>query len=102
MVIFCGKFFFGPVSEFIEILNSLDANINFTYESNEIGLPFLQLFIYKTPSTVATDIYYKETDSHDYLPFKSCHPRHTLENIPFNLARNICTLVDDPDRIIMQ
>ena len=90
---------FGPISEFIDILNSLDEDLNFTYESSEVGLSFLQLFVYKTPETVATDIYYKDTDGHDYLPFKSCHPRHTLENIPFNLARNICTLVDDPERI---
>lgn len=59
----------------------------------------MQLFVYKTPETIRTDIYYKETDAHEYLPFSSCHPRHTLENIPYNLARNICALVDDPLRI---
>ena len=89
---------FGPVEEFIDILNSLDEDIRFTFDTSEIGLPFLQLFVYKTPETVETDIYYKETDGHDYLPFKSNHPRHTLENIPFNLARNICALVDNPDQ----
>lgn len=89
---------FGPISEFFDILNSLDPNINFTYNSSNIGLPFLQLFVYKTDTAILTDIYYKDTDSHDYLPSNSCHPRHTLRNIPFNLARNICTLVDDSER----
>ena len=47
---------------------------------------------------IKTDIYYKKTDSHEYLPFNSNHPRHVKEAIPFNLARSICTIVDDPER----
>ena len=90
---------FGPVQEFVDILNSLDSDIKFTFDTSEIGLPFLQLFVYKTIDTIQTDIYYKETDGHDYLPFKSSHPRHTMENIPFNLARNICALVDCPNQV---
>ena len=30
-----------------------------------------------------------------YLNFKSCHPKHTKVNIPFSLARRICTIVSD-------
>lgn len=89
---------FGPISEFVDLLNSLDKDITFTHECSDTGLPFLQVYVYKSEGKIMTDVYYKETDNHDYLPFSSCHPRHTLENIPFNLARNICTLVDDPER----
>ena len=42
---------------------------------------------------IFTDIYYKTTDSHQYLDFFSCHPKHTKYNIPFTLARRICTIV---------
>ena len=42
--------------------------------------------------------FYKSTDSHDYLPFNSCHPRHIKVNIPKTLARIICTIVEDPIR----
>ena len=42
---------------------------------------------------IYTDIYYKTTDSHQYLDFFSCHPKHTKNNIPFTLARRICTIV---------
>ena len=38
---------------------------------------------------VETDVYYKETNSHDYLDFFSHHPNHTKENIPYNLAKRI-------------
>ena len=31
--------------------------------------------------------------------FNSCHPKHTKVNIPFNLARRICTIVSDPNTL---
>ena len=89
---------FGEVSGFIELLNSLDKNIRFTYESSEQSVSFLNLLIYKENGKIKTDIFYKDTDSHDYLPFNSCHPRHTKKNIPFTLSRMICSIVTDPTR----
>ena len=38
-------------------------------------------------------IYNKPTDSKRYVPYTSNHPRHCLTNIPFSLARRICTIV---------
>ena len=89
---------FGNFEDFILILNNLDSNIEFTYDSSDYGLSYLNLFIYIESNKLLTDVYYKPTDSHDYLPFSSCHPRHTKNNIPENLARIICTIVDDQDR----
>ena len=40
-----------------------------------------------------TDIFYKSTDTHQYLDYRSCHPKHTKRNIPYCLARRICTIV---------
>ena len=51
--------------------------------------------IIKQGKIVTTDIYFKDTDSKQYLDFKSCHPKHTKTNIPFCLARRICTIVSD-------
>ena len=45
--------------------------------------------------TDSTDIHYKTTDTHQYLDFISSHPQHTKINITYNLARRICTIVDD-------
>ncbi len=38
------------------------------------------------------DIYYKPTDSKSYLDFNSCHPSNTKTNVPYILARRICTI----------
>ena len=89
---------FGPIQHFVDILNSLDPTINFTYETSNRSLPFLNVFLYIEQNQLLTDIYYKKTDSHDYLPFNSCHPRHIKVNIPKTLARTICTIVQDPFR----
>ena len=88
----------GPVSEFIELLNSLDEHLQFTHEASEETVSFLDVTIYKDNGTLHTDVFYKPTDSHDYLPFNSYHPRHVKENIPYTLARRIQTIVSDPLR----
>ena len=89
---------FGDFSLFMQILNSLHPSIQFTHESSERKVSFLNITLYKENNSLKTDVFYKKTDSHDYLPFGSCHPRHTKQNIPYTLARLICTIVDDPLR----
>ena len=41
------------------------------------------------------DLYQKPTDTKRCLPFSSSHPNHCKANIPFNLARRICTIVEN-------
>ena len=35
--------------------------------------------------------------SKQYLLFNSCHPKHVATNITYNLARRICTIVDNTE-----
>ena len=59
-------------------------------------IPFLDVqFILSDDNQLSTDIYYKETDTHNYVQFGSFHPHKTLTNIPFSLARRICIIVSD-------
>ena len=60
-------------------------------------LPFLDILICKKNTKIHTDIYYKGTDSHQYLDFFSCHRRHVKQNIPYALARRICIIVAKDD-----
>ena len=45
---------------------------------------------------VQTDIYYKDTNSHDYLSYDSHHPTHTKNNIAYCLAKTIIVFTSDP------
>ena len=44
---------------------------------------------------ILTDIFFKITDKKQYINFSSCHPKHTKVNVPFSLARMICTIVEN-------
>lgn len=89
---------FGDHNILIKILNSLHPNMKFTTNTNNNETPFLDIMISIQDKQLHTDIYYKPTDTQQYLHFKSCHPRHTKINIPYNLARRICTIVSDKKR----
>ena len=80
---------------FHSILNELHSDLKFTIEYSNERLPFLDVLLIKSNNRISTDIFFKETDSKQYLNFYSCHPKHTKTSIPYNLARRICTIVSD-------
>ena len=88
------------VTVFIGILQNLDEDINFTFEVAQLidlqngewyrFLSYLDVaLIHHMNGDVETDVFYKATNSHDYLSFDSHHPKHIRENVPFNLAKRI-------------
>ncbi len=83
---------YGDISVLCNMLNSLDPNIKFTIEIGKDGLPFLDIMVKRDGTRIITDLFYKPTDSKLYLDFHSCHPRNTKINVPYNLARRICTI----------
>ena len=57
---------------------------------------FLSLKVYKTPTgKIITDVFYKETNTHEYLHFDSHHPSHIKNNIPYCLAKTIIVSTSD-------
>ena len=89
----------ADINIFLEILNNMDPTLKFTLEksTNFIldekcyqQLNFLDItVILDENGFVETDIFYKETNTHDYLDYNSHHPNHIKENIPYNLAKKI-------------
>ena len=63
------------------------------YNKNEMN--FLDIKMIVKGESIITEIFYKTTDTLNYVPFKSTHPKHTLRNIPDNLARRLCKIVDE-------
>ena len=74
-------------------MNNLDEKIEFTVETSNEHLPFLDVLVVKGKERIITDIYHKATDTFNYMPFSSNHPRSTKINIPYNLALRIQMLV---------
>jgi hypothetical protein len=73
----------------------MDANLKFTMEHSKSSIPFLDVSVIKKEEKIITDVFYKRTDTHQYLHFSSSHPRHTKRAIPYNLARRIYTIVSE-------
>ena len=86
----------GDFRDFFDILNNVDAKIEFTMELGA-KIPFLDVCFELKENVMETDIYYKPTDTHNYVQFGSFHPRKTLTNIPYSLARRICVIVSNTE-----
>ena len=80
----------------IEILfKSLDEDLEFIFENPSRTLNFLDIQLNIVNNTLVFDIYYKPTNSFNYLTYSSCHPSHTKNNIALSLAKRIINIVTD-------
>ena len=49
--------------------------------------------------TIEADIYYNDTNTHDYLPSDSAHSDHSKDNVPYNLTKRIVVFVSNEEKI---
>ena len=75
------------------LLNQLCKDLEFNLESPGEIVNFLDFKIIKIHNKLETDIFYKPTDTKQYLNLRSCHPRHVKRGLPYNLGRRICTII---------
>ena len=76
-------------------MNSLGENLKFIFENPIRTLNFLDIQLKIVNNTLIFDIYYKPTNSFNYLTYSSCHPSHTKNNIALSLAKRIINIVTD-------
>ena len=48
---------------------------------------------------ISTNVYHKDTNTYDYLPYDSAHPESCKENVPYNLVKRIIFSVINPERV---
>ena len=89
------KRMYGDIMVLFNTMNSMNSQIQYTIEIQQREIPFLDVLVIKNGTSLQTDVYFKQTDTHNYLPFHSCHPRGTKHNIPYNLALRLQMLVSD-------
>ena len=63
-------------NDLLSILNSINPSIQFTMEYSKDAILFLDILIKCNNYNIWMDIYYKQTDTHRWLPFSSNHPKH--------------------------
>ena len=93
------------IDVFRELLDELYTSLKFTVEKRKRNCEqnfdtFVKVFNFLEVSIILhqnvwleTDMFYKETNSHDYHDYLSHHPEHTKQNMPCNLAERIIVFV---------
>ena len=79
--------------EFFEYVNNYHDTIKYTWEWSERELSYLDFWVMLKNNRISTDVYSKQTDTHQYLDSRSCHPTHVKRGIPYGQAlrmRRIC------------
>ena len=73
--------------------------IKFAMQQHNLYLPFLDIMMNKNPETnnILMGIFYKKIDIWRCVPFNCCHSKQCKNNIPFTLARRICTIVENSE-----
>ena len=84
--------------EFLDFLNFQHPCIKFTADFGKC-INFLDVRTeINQEGLITTDIYYKATDSHQYLDPSSCHPNHIKENLPYSQSLRIASCCSEDDR----
>jgi hypothetical protein len=86
------------LSVFVTYLNSINSSIQFTYRCSRSSIDFLDILVSKdSDGLVSTDLFIKETDTHQFLHNNSCHPGHIKRSLAFSQTlryRRICSSVE--------
>ena len=94
-----------PIGTFLKVLNSMHPSIQHTASTPVLQVidgadymctNFLSIKVLQGGGgSIKFDVYYKETNAHDYLSFDSHHPEQIKTNIPYILAKRIIVIASE-------
>ena len=87
------------LERFLEMCNRFHHSIKFTTESSTTEIPFLDVLVCISDGVLHTDLYSKPTDSHQFLHWTSCHPKHTKRSLPYGLAFRLNQICSTSDKL---
>ena len=83
------------LQEFLKFIDSFHETISYTWDYSESQVSFLDVTICReVGGGISADVFSKPTDTHQYLDYRSCHPKHVKQAIPYGQAlrlRRICS-----------
>ena len=74
------------LNSFLTELSKFHSNLSFIYETSKERVNFLDLDVSLRNGEFSTDLYVKPTDEHQYLHYKSSHPEHIKNSLPYSQA----------------
>ena len=85
------------LEDFIDFVSNFHPALQFTSTITETELPFLDINLRISEDRIQTSVFYKETDTHNYLHFSSFHPDHCKRAIPYSQFLRLRRLCSDDD-----
>ena len=92
----------AELENFIDFVSNFHPALQFTSTITETGLPFLDINLRISEDRIQTSIFYKETDTHNYLHFSSFHPDHCKHAIPYSQFLRLRRLCSDDDDFLVK
>ena len=77
---------------FLKDLNEFHPDLKFTYETSQNSANFLDINVSLKDGAIFTDLHIRPTDGHQFLHYKSSHPNHIKNSIPYSQALRISRL----------
>ena len=86
---------------FFEFVNTWHQDIKFTMTTPTSDIiEFLDMYVYYKDGILHTKPYSKPCDNHQYLTPSSCHPTHTILNIPYCIAYRLFKICSEHNEYI--
>uniref|UniRef100_A0A0B7BLE8 Reverse transcriptase domain-containing protein n=1 Tax=Arion vulgaris TaxID=1028688 RepID=A0A0B7BLE8_9EUPU len=83
--------------QFIRFVGDFHPSIKFTSAISLTSVNFLDITVSIGVSSLLTTVYYKSTDSHNYLLYTSSHPLACRNSLPFSQLLRLRRLCQDDD-----
>ncbi|KAK2556809.1 hypothetical protein P5673_021016 [Acropora cervicornis] len=90
------------LENFIDFVSNFHSALQFTSTITETELPFLDVNLHISEDRIHTSIFYKVTDTHNYLHFSSFHPDHCKRAIPYSQFLRLRLLCSDDDDFLVK
>ena len=85
---------FVDIQSFIDAFCRFHPAVQFTFDIGK-KVNFLDISVSVESENLVTTVYYKPTDSHSYLHYKSNHSRACKDAIPYSQFLRLCRLYSD-------
>ena len=90
------------LENFIDFVSNFHPALQFTSTITETEFPFLDINLRISEDRIHTSIFYKVTDTHNYLHFSSFHPDHCKRAIPHSQFLRLRRLSSDDDDFLVK
>ena len=89
------------LATFVQHLNECMPSMKFEMEMSREKVCFLDVTVILNPNdSISTDLYTKPTDIHNYLYYRSAHPKHCRAGLPFSQFLRIKRICSDNNTFV--